>query len=67
MFALVIGGAIAGLLGAILALPVAAAVRDVFRYLFQRLEPGRARALATSIAGLGLDVASRCARARPAA
>jgi predicted PurR-regulated permease PerM len=37
MFALVIGGAIAGLLGAILALPITAAGRDVFRYLFHRL------------------------------
>jgi predicted PurR-regulated permease PerM len=39
MFALVIGGAIAGLLGAILSLPVTAAARDVFRYLFRRLSP----------------------------
>ncbi len=38
MLALVVGGAIAGLLGAILALPVAAAGRDVFRYLFHRLD-----------------------------
>ena len=37
MFALIIGGAIAGLLGAILALPITAAARDVFRYLFHRL------------------------------
>ncbi len=34
--ALVIGGAIFGLLGAILALPVTAAGRDVFTYLFRR-------------------------------
>ena len=39
MFALVIGGAIGGLLGAILALPVTAAGRDVVRYLFMRLSP----------------------------
>jgi predicted PurR-regulated permease PerM len=38
MLALVIGGAIAGLLGAILALPITAAARDVFRYLFHRLD-----------------------------
>ncbi len=38
MLALVVGGAIAGLLGAILALPIAAAGRDVFRYLFHRLD-----------------------------
>lgn len=37
MFSLVVGGAIAGLLGAILSLPIAAAGRSVFRYLFQRL------------------------------
>jgi predicted PurR-regulated permease PerM len=36
MFSLVVGGAIAGLLGAILALPITAAGRDVFRYLFRR-------------------------------
>ncbi|HEV8488570.1 MAG TPA: AI-2E family transporter [Candidatus Limnocylindrales bacterium] len=39
MFSLVVGGAIAGLLGAILALPVTAAGRNVFRYLFRRLTP----------------------------
>ena len=39
IFAIIIGGALAGLLGAILALPVAAAFRDVVRYLFRRLEP----------------------------
>ncbi|HEX5148471.1 MAG TPA: AI-2E family transporter [Candidatus Limnocylindrales bacterium] len=37
MLALVIGGAVAGLLGAILALPVTAAARDVYRHLFARL------------------------------
>lgn len=39
MFALILGASIAGLLGAILALPVAAAARDVFRYVFRRLSP----------------------------
>jgi len=39
VFALIVGGAIAGLLGAILALPVTAAGRDVFRYAFRRLGP----------------------------
>jgi predicted PurR-regulated permease PerM len=38
MLALVMGGAIAGLLGAILALPITAAARDVFRYLFHRVD-----------------------------
>ena len=36
IMALVIGGAIFGLLGAILALPVTAAFRDVFKYIFRR-------------------------------
>ena len=39
IFAIIIGGSLAGLLGAILALPVTAAVRDVVRYLFRRLSP----------------------------
>jgi predicted PurR-regulated permease PerM len=38
MLALVVGGAIAGLLGAILALPVTAAARDLFRYAFHRVD-----------------------------
>jgi predicted PurR-regulated permease PerM len=37
MVALVLGGAIGGLLGAILALPITAAGRDIFRYAFQRV------------------------------
>jgi predicted PurR-regulated permease PerM len=56
MFAIIIGGAIAGLLGAILALPVTAAGRDVVRYLFRRSSPDGREALAASIAGLGLEV-----------
>lgn len=56
MFAIIIGGALAGLLGAILALPVTAAARDVVRYLFRRASPGATTdALAASIAGLGLE------------
>jgi predicted PurR-regulated permease PerM len=55
MFAIVIGGALGGLLGAILALPVAAASRDVVRYLFRRLSPDATDALAASIDGLRLD------------
>jgi predicted PurR-regulated permease PerM len=38
MVALIVGGEIGGLLGAILALPIAAAARDVFRYLFHRVD-----------------------------
>ncbi len=37
MLSLIVGGAIAGLLGAILALPITAAARDVYRHLFRRL------------------------------
>jgi predicted PurR-regulated permease PerM len=55
MFAIIIGGALAGLLGAILALPVTAAARDVVRYLFRRTSPGATEAVAASIAGLGLE------------
>ena len=36
IFALIIGGSLAGLLGAILALPITSAARDVVRYLFRR-------------------------------
>ena len=36
IFALIIGGAIAGLLGAILALPIAATMRDIYVYAFRR-------------------------------
>jgi predicted PurR-regulated permease PerM len=38
MLALVVGGAVAGLLGAILALPMTAAARDIFRYAFHRVD-----------------------------
>jgi predicted PurR-regulated permease PerM len=56
IFAIIVGGALAGLLGAILALPIAAAMRDVVRYLFRRLSPDATDALAASIDGLRLDV-----------
>jgi predicted PurR-regulated permease PerM len=55
MFAIIIGGALAGLLGAILALPVTAAARDVVRYLFRRLSPDAADSLGASIDDLGLE------------
>jgi predicted PurR-regulated permease PerM len=55
IFAIIIGGALAGLLGAILALPMAAALRDVTRYLFRRLSPDAPEALAASVHGLGLE------------
>jgi predicted PurR-regulated permease PerM len=62
LFSLILGGAIAGLLGAILALPVAATARDLYVYAFRRaggLTPeqaatGDARPAAdTGPAGLG--------------
>ena len=55
IFAIVIGGAFAGLLGAILALPVTAAARDVLRYLFRRATPNGSAEVAHSIEGLGLE------------
>ncbi len=55
IFAIIIGGALAGLLGAILALPLLAAFRDVVRYMFRRLSPEAAEPLAASLAGLGLE------------
>lgn len=55
MFAIIIGGALGGLLGAILALPVAAAGRDVVRYLFRRVGPDEDRAsLAAIVRGVGM-------------
>jgi predicted PurR-regulated permease PerM len=53
MFAIIIGGALAGLIGAILALPIAAAFRDVVRYLFRRMSPDDPEALAALVAKVG--------------
>ena len=39
LFALFVGAAIAGLIGAILAIPIAAAGRDIYLYMFRRLGP----------------------------
>lgn len=54
MFAIIVGAALAGLLGAILALPMTAAFRDVVRYLFRRLSPGEPEALAASLGSIGM-------------
>lgn len=54
VFAIIIGGSLAGLLGAILALPITAAFRDVVRYLFRRLSPDEPAALALSLSAIGL-------------
>ena len=54
MFAIIVGGSLAGLLGAILALPMTAAFRDVVRYLFRRLSPDEPSGLAISLANIGM-------------
>ncbi|MGZ8437061.1 MAG: AI-2E family transporter [Candidatus Limnocylindrales bacterium] len=54
MFAILVGGSLAGLLGAILALPMTAAFRDVVRYLFRRLSPDDPSGLAISLANIGM-------------
>jgi predicted PurR-regulated permease PerM len=54
MFAIIVGGSLAGLLGAILALPMTAAFRDVVRYLFRRLSPDDPSGLAISLANIGM-------------
>jgi predicted PurR-regulated permease PerM len=54
MFAIIVGGSLAGLLGAILALPITAAVRDVIRYLFRRLSPDQPEALGISLRNIGM-------------
>jgi predicted PurR-regulated permease PerM len=54
MFAIIVGGSLAGLLGAILALPITAAVRDVVRYLFRRASPDEPEALAVSLRNIGM-------------
>ncbi|HEX5014087.1 MAG TPA: AI-2E family transporter [Candidatus Limnocylindrales bacterium] len=38
IMAIVLGGAIAGIIGAILAVPITAAARDIFRYAFHRVD-----------------------------
>jgi predicted PurR-regulated permease PerM len=57
VFAIIVGGSLAGLLGAILALPVTAAFRDVVRYLFRRLTPEEPDALAASLTAIGMGPA----------
>jgi predicted PurR-regulated permease PerM len=58
IFAIIIGGALAGLIGAILALPVAAAFRDVVRYLFRRLSDDDPTTTAALVRKVGMDPAS---------
>jgi predicted PurR-regulated permease PerM len=71
MFSLVVGGAIAGLIGAILALPITAAARDIFAYLFGRLSrpaapPTESGVGVTSPAGEPLAAADPIFAPRPA-
>jgi len=61
MLALVVGGAVAGLLGAILALPVTAAARDVYRHLFARLSVPVAPRQPAGAPGPSLGVPERLA------
>jgi predicted PurR-regulated permease PerM len=55
IFAIIIGGALAGLLGAILALPILAAGRDVFRYLFHRAGSEDPEAVAAHVRRVGME------------
>lgn len=72
IFALILGGAIAGLLGAILALPIAATMRDIYIYAFRRaggMAPvdaatGNARP-ASDTGPLGLEGAASAETAAP--
>jgi predicted PurR-regulated permease PerM len=53
IFALVVAAALAGVWGAILAAPLTAAARDLYRYTFQRLEgQSPAEALAVALSGV---------------
>jgi predicted PurR-regulated permease PerM len=50
IFSLILGGAIAGLLGAILALPIAATLRDLYVYAFRRAGGMSSEEAATGVA-----------------
>ena len=50
--------------GAILALPVAAAFRDVVRYLFRRLSPDGAEAVMPLVRQVGMDPGGGLTRRR---
>ena len=66
MFALIVGGAIAGLLGAILALPITAAARDVFRYVFHRVDEQPATPAEAVARSPSRSSSGRCRIPRPA-
>ncbi|MFH0751471.1 MAG: AI-2E family transporter [Chloroflexota bacterium] len=56
IFSLILGGAIAGLLGAILALPVAATLRSIYVYAFRRAAGMSPAVAATDVARAAADV-----------
>jgi predicted PurR-regulated permease PerM len=59
IFSLIVGGSLAGLLGAILALPMVAAFRDVVRYLFRRVgRPEEAGSMEDLGRDMGIDPGS---------
>ncbi len=66
IFALIIGGSIAGLLGAILAIPITAAAMQVYRYLFNRLGEEEAPLPADGQLALPLDPAPPAGDETPA-
>jgi predicted PurR-regulated permease PerM len=57
LFVIVLGGAVYGLLGAILAVPIAAAARDVYRHFFRRLSDHESD-LARAVAGAPVEGSS---------
>jgi len=61
IFALVVGATIAGLLGAILALPLTAIGRDIYRYLFRRLSPEAPAEAPAPAPGVPADIAEAIA------
>jgi predicted lipid-binding transport protein (Tim44 family) len=58
IFSLILGGAIAGLLGAILALPVAATLRSIYVYSFRRAAGMSPAEAATDVARAAADITS---------
>jgi predicted PurR-regulated permease PerM len=59
IFVLILGGAIAGLPGAIFSVPITAAGRSVYRYLFRRLSDPDARVTTIATAGPTPEEAAR--------
>jgi len=66
IFSLILGGAIAGLLGAILALPIAATLRDIYVYAFRRAGGMTPREAATGDARSAPDAGPAASDTGPA-